>query len=225
MYSYKDVFTKLKKRLNKSATEDYSNIDYDIATEAMNKAINDWIRRQMHGGNQYKEGAEESRMRVDDLQPLLVPLKKLVLSDGGIFSESEKLPSDYRYFNRFSFFGKNEGCPNKINIMSTLKEEANVDILLNTEGTRPSLKYEQFFHTIIDNKIRLYHNKEYVPSEGFLTYYRNPKKYDAEKPDELCEFKDDVMELLIDEGAKIIAGDTEGVAAYQVIDKSVESNN
>lgn len=223
--TYSEGYIKLKYRLNKSATADYGNIDHDPATEAINKALNDWIRRQVHGSNVYKEGAEESRMRVDDLQPLLYPLRKMPLTDGGIFSETEKLPGNYRYFNRFSFFIKPKGCSNNILITSDLKEEANVDVLLTTDGTKPSLKFEQCFHTLIGNKIRLYHNKEFNPSEGLLTYYKAPIKYNSRKPDEVFELKDDVMELIIDEAAKIISGDMEYGSAYQKQDKSVENNN
>lgn len=223
--TYREAYIKLSFRCNKSATEDIGNIDNDEADEVINKALDEWLRRQVHGGNLYKEGSEESRMRVDDLQPLLVPMYKMSLKNGGIFSETSSLPKNYRYFNRFTVKHTPEGCSNSINLISDLKEEANVDVLLNVDGTKPSLKYEQFFHTLIGNKIRFYHNKEINPTEGYLTYYRAHKKYSARKTEEEFELKDDVMELIIDEAAKIKSGDFDNVLQHQRNSASVENNN
>jgi hypothetical protein len=220
MITYLDGFVKLAFRLNKSATNDYGNIDKDVATEVINKAINDLVRRSISGKNQTREGAEETRLRVDDLQVLL-KTRKLSLSKAEIFSDSAKLPKDYRYFNRFSFFITNK-CKDNILIPSDLREESNVDILLTNDETKPSLKFEQSFHTIINNSIRLYHNNEFNPIEGTLTYFKSPKLYEANSPDEVFEFKDDIVEVIIDEAAKILAGDTESSNQYQILQTAVE---
>jgi len=219
---YIDGFTKLKYRLNKSGTQDFENIDKDAASEVINKAFNDWFRRTYHGNNILKEGNEESRIRIDDLQPLLSS-RKLTMTDRGVYSESNNLPRDYRYFNRVYFLHKDD-C-GEIIIPSQLAEDSNVDVLLNTDGTKPSLDFEQVFHTISSNKIKVYHNKEFLPKEVTLSYYKNPKKYDSNKPYEYFELKDDVMELIIDEAAKIIAGDMDNNNQYQRNSTSVENNN
>jgi hypothetical protein len=69
---------KIKQRLNKLDSSDYDNIQCWQIREAINKAQLEWIRRQVHGVNLTKEGDEETRMRVDDLQPLLVQTKGTV---------------------------------------------------------------------------------------------------------------------------------------------------
>ena len=63
---------KIKQRLNKLDSSDYDNLQCWQIREAVNKAQLEWIRRQIHGVNLVKEGDEETRMRVDDLQPLLI---------------------------------------------------------------------------------------------------------------------------------------------------------
>ena len=162
-------------------------------------------------------------IRVDDLQ-IFLKSKKLSLESGSIFSDSTTLPSDYRYHNSFSFLDTSNSCGSPLLIPSNLREESNANFLLNTDGTRPSLQFEQCFHTLINNRLRLYHNGEFSATEGTLVYYRNPKIYDL-STDGSFELKDDVMELIIDEAAKIISGDTGNMSGFQRNSQSVESNN
>ena len=66
------LLIKLKQRLNKLDSNDYDNIECWQFIEAFNKAQIEWCRRNLHGGNMYKEGDELSKKRIDDLQPLLI---------------------------------------------------------------------------------------------------------------------------------------------------------
>ena len=82
---------KIKERLNKLDSLDYDNIECWQIVEAFNKSQLMWCRRQLHGGNIYKEGDEMSKRRVDDLQILLKELTLLgsVTTD---YFESNLLP-------------------------------------------------------------------------------------------------------------------------------------
>ena len=62
---------KFKQRLNKLASNDFDNIECWQIVEVFNKAQISWCRRQLHGTNQFGEGDEQSKKRVDDLQILL----------------------------------------------------------------------------------------------------------------------------------------------------------
>lgn len=201
----KQVSAKIDLRLNKAASGDYDNIWNYHKEEAFKKAINSWVRRQIHGKNQTQEGDEETVMRVDDLQVLLKN-DTLSFKEKGIYVESEKLPSDYTNFKRLTPYCSKGNCSNKI-IVSYLKEEANVDIL----SSLPSFKFEETLHTIIGNKIRVFHNKDFKIDKLVLTYYRKPKEYSFKKLNDVIEFKDDVCELLVDETCKIIASDIESL--------------
>ena len=66
---------KFKQRLNKIASNDYDNIECWQIIEAFNKAQISWCRRQLHGTNQYREGDEASKRRIDDLQILLTTVE------------------------------------------------------------------------------------------------------------------------------------------------------
>lgn len=215
-----DFSIKIDLRLNKGASHDFDNIWSEVKEEAANKAVLDFTRRQYRGKNQTQEGAEETTARVDDLQVLL---KKEILSvkDKGVYAETEKLPTDYLYFKRLTPIVSKNACSN-IEITSYLEEEANVDILIHPV---PSFEFEETFHTIIGNRIHVYHQDEFVVNKTILTYYRKPKKLDFTKPSQILEFKDDVCEMLVDEAVKIIASDIESINQKQLAQERVETNN
>ena len=62
------LLIKLKQRLNKLDSQDYDNIECWQFIEAFNKAQIEWCRRNLHGGNMYKEGDELSKRRMEHQQ-------------------------------------------------------------------------------------------------------------------------------------------------------------
>ena len=65
------ITIKIKQRLNKLDSQDYDNLECWQIVEGFNKAQVEWVRRQLHGNNIFKEGDEQSTRRKDDLQVLL----------------------------------------------------------------------------------------------------------------------------------------------------------
>jgi hypothetical protein len=68
--------------------------------------------------------------------------------------------------------------------------------------------------------VHLYTNNDFEISESELTYYRQPTKIQIlncsdpytgiiSTAEVECEFKDDIIELIIDEAVSILAGDVE----------------
>lgn len=213
------VSAKMDLRLNKGASGDYDNLwDYQ-KQEAFQKAINDWVRRQKRGKNQTHEGDEESESRVDDLQVLLKN-DALAVKKRNLYVETTSLPSDYLYYKRVTPVVSKGNCSN-VRIKSHLKEEANVDELINL----PSFEFEETFNTVIGNKIRVYHNDDFDVEKVELTYYRKPKAYDFKKLTQVVEFKDDVCEIIVDEACKILASDIESINQKTLAQERAEYNN
>ena len=213
---------KISLRLNKLASNDYQNIEIWKMEEAINKASQDWVRRQIKGINHLGEGDEETSTKVDDLAVLLTtdtfsPVAKDIYCEISI-------PDDYRYFKRLTPIVSKDNCSG-IFIKSVFVEEANVDELLLNEMSKPSFQFEETFHTEHGKNFNIYHNNDFNIDKIKLTYYRQPTIITLENPDYEWEFKDEVCELLIDEAIKIIAGDTENQFQYQVTDKRIETNN
>lgn len=215
----KQVSAKMDLRLNKGASGDFDNLWSYHKQEAFHKALNSWIRRQKHGKNLTQEGDEETDMRVDDLQALL-RIESLSIRDKDLFVETAKLPTDYLYYKRVTPYVTKGAC-SKVKIKSHLREEANVDTLINF----PSFDFEETFHTIIGNRIHLYHNKDFKVEKVDLTYYRKPKEYDFKKLNSVIEFKDDICEILVDEACKIIASDLESFNQKAVAEQRADTDN
>jgi len=86
------------------------------------------------------------------------------------------------------------------------------------------------------NKLNIYHDKEFSIKDLKLIYYRQPIKiqingvkdpYTGTTPlaDVVCEFSDDLVEVLCDEAAQVLAGDIESIMEFQRLQQSVEKNN
>lgn len=215
----------IKQRLQKQDTNTNSNFLDEEFEDALNKAKDDWIRRQHHGFNQFKEGDENTEQRVDDLQILLTN-KNISVNEKGLFVETEKIPSNYRYYKRLTPIVSKGNCK-KVTIKSFLVEESNVDDYLKDWTFRPSFDFEETFHTMLSNKFRVYHNNDFQVNEVTLTYYREPLKISCLKRDydKVWEWKDDVVRMIISEAVKILAGDIENVTAYEIANTNTENNN
>lgn len=228
------ILIKVRQRLNKLASNDYDNIQDWQVVEAFNKGQSDWCRRNLHGTNAKQEGDEQSTSRIDDLQTLL-QRTTLTLSDRGTYFESLDLPTDYLRWKRISIKAKSECCPSKPMVVY-LAEQANRDELLRDKNKQPSLEWGETFAMFENNRIQIYTNGLFNVISPELTYYRQPTKiqiagvkdpYTGAVPtvDVECIFKDDLVELLIDECAKIIAGDIESQLQMQRQAQTIENNN
>ena len=121
-------------------------------------------------------------------------------------------------------------------IVKFLVKEANLDELLRDDIKKPSFAWAESFCTLKNNKIRVFTNNEFEINDAILSYYRQPVRIQIagiQDPynqlvsaiDVECEFKDDIVEVLVDEAVKILAGDIESVNQRQIATNEVESNN
>lgn len=229
------IYLKIKQRLNKLASNDYDNIECWQVVEAFNKGMVEWCRRNLHGLNQKQEGDEQSKRRIDDLQKLMVSTT-ITMNNKQLYFESPELPDNYFEWKRVSAKSKNNCCEDPRRMVIYLAEEANVDELLRDKNKQPSFEWAETFVTLIDNKFRIYTDNKFDVVDTVLTYYRQPVRIQilncvdpytqvASTAEVECEFKDDLVELFIDEAVKILAGDIESMNQYIRAQQSVEGNN
>lgn len=224
---------KVKQRLNKLDSQDYDNIECWQVVEAFNKAQVEWVRRQLHGINIVKEGDEQSTRRIDDLQLLLGTINiPFVKADISSYSD---LPTNYLQWKRVDVKAK-KGCCDDRRMSVYLAEEGNLNQLLFDNAKKPSFEWAETFATLKNNKVNVYTNNEFDISSGALTYYRQPIRIEVlgcvdpytstqTTTDVICEFKDDIVELLIDEAASILAGDIESGNQFSRGTETAERNN
>lgn len=225
---------KVKQRINKLASNDYDNILPWQIVEAFNKGVVSWCRRNLMGTNMSKLGDEGSKRRIDDLQVLLTE-ETLQMVKKDLYYQSPVIPSDYFEWKKINANAKKDCCT-KRRMMIYLAEEGNADELLRDYNKKPSFEWSETFATILGNKIKVYTNNDFDLEETKLTYYKQPRRIQIlgtsdpytgliSTENVECEFKDDLVELFIDECVKILAGDLEDITANQIADNSVETNN
>jgi hypothetical protein len=227
------ITIKMKQRLNKLDSQDYDNITCWQVVESFNKAQVEWSRRQLHGINVVKEGDEQSTRRKDDLQKLLIR-EPLTATKKDIYYEGN-IPGDYLQWKRVDIYAKKDCCdPRRMTVY--LAEEGNLNQLLRDKAKQPNFEWAETFATLINDTVHLYTNGEFDISEAFLTYYRQPRKIQvtgcsdpytgATSSTEVeCEFKDDIIELIIDEAVSILAGDIESGNQFSRTQESAERSN
>lgn len=228
---------KVKERLNKLASFDYDNIECWQVSEAFNKAQLEWFRRQVHGHNQGKEGDESTKMNIDDIQ--------LMITDTGTswgstkyptYYLSDPLPNDYLYFKRLSVNCISECCPTPRPMITYLAQVGDIDNLLSDNFRQPSAEWGETLCTIQNNRIKIYTNGEFNLDTPVLYFFRKPASIAfagcmdpsygiITTTDVECEFKDDIVELIIDETCSILAGDIESMNQYQRNKQNATLNN
>jgi len=224
---------KVKQRINKLDSQDYDNIECWQVVESFNKAQVEWARRQLHGMNQFKEGDESSTRRKDDLQVLL-NTNPLALNNKQYYYNGE-LPSDYLQWKRVDTYAK-KGCCDKRRMLVYLAEEGNLNLLLRDKAKKPSFEWAETFATLIGNNVNIYTNEEFDLESAEIIYYRQPVKIQilgcvdpytglASAVEVPCEFKDDIIELIIDEAVSILAGDIESGNQFSRGSQQAERNN
>ena len=227
------ITIKIKQRLNKLDSQDYDNLECWQIVEGFNKAQVEWVRRQLHGINLVKEGDEQSTRRKDDLQALLSTFD-LTLTDKEIYYEAS-LPQEYLQWKRVDVFANKECC-DKRRMTVYLAEEGNLNQLLRDDAKRPSFEWAETFATLKGNKVNVYTNNTFNIQKADLVYYRQPVKIQiqgcvdpytnvASANEVLCEFKDDIIELIIDEAVSILAGDIESTNQFSRGTETAERNN
>ena len=227
------ITIKVKQRLNKLDSNDYDNIECWMIVEAFNKAQVEWARRQLHGMNLMKEGDEQSTRRIDDLQALLVT-DNLILTDK-VDHFSAAVPIDYLQWKRVDAFAKKDCCENR-RMVVYLVEEANLNLLLRDKSKQPSFEWSETFATLQGNKLNIFTNQDFEIDKSEFVYYRQPRKIQIKgcsnpytqvqsTTDVISEFKDDIVELIIDETVSVLAGDNESMSQFSRGTDTAERNN
>jgi hypothetical protein len=227
------ITIKMKQRINKLDSQDYDNITCWQVVESFNKAQVEWVRRQLHGVNLTKEGDEQSTRRKDDLQKLLIKeslsaVKKDIYYEGNI-------PGDYLQWKRVDIYAEKDCC-DKRRMTVYLAQEGDLNVLLRDKAKQPNFEWAETFATLIGNTTHIYTDGVFEIQNANLIYYRQPIKIQIQGcvdpytgvqsvQNVECEFKDDIVEVIIDEAVSILAGDMESGNQFSRGTETAERNN
>jgi hypothetical protein len=227
------IVIKMKQRLNKLDSQDYDNIECWQIVESFNKAQVEWARRQLHGINIVKEGDEQSTRRKDDLQ-ILLGKQALNITDKEYYYFGA-IPEDYLQWKRVDAYAK-KGCCEKRRMTVYFAEEGNLNLLLRDDSKKPSFDWAETFATLIGGDVNIYTDHNFDIESANLVYYRQPIKIQIQgcvdpytnvqsTVNIECEFKDDIIEVIIDEAVSILAGDIESMNQFSRGTQGAERNN
>jgi hypothetical protein len=185
--------------------------------------------------NTKQEGDEQSKRRIDDLQ-ILLSETPMTTNGHENYVETVDLPENYFEWKGIHASGNDECCEGQRPMIIYLAEVANVSTLLRDKHKQPNFTWGETFCTLQNNRVRIYTNTEFTLTDVRLSYYRQPRRIEitgvsdpytniVSTQDIECEFKDDIIELFIDEAAKILAGDIESINQQQTATGQVEGNN
>lgn len=229
-----EVHIKIKNNLNKLDSHDYDNFEAWQINSAFNIAQLSWVRRNLHGANYFREGDESSKIRIDDFQ-ILLKTYSLTLQKEDKHYVAYPIPSDYLLFKRLDVKAK-KGCCDNTSLIAYLSEQSNVNLLLNDELRKPSFEWRETFCTLMGNKIQIWTNDEFDISEATLLYYSTPTNIELINTYNISTqsvstatvnpmFKDDIVEIIINETCKILAGNIESINQINIQSSNVETNN
>jgi hypothetical protein len=185
--------------------------------------------------NLEKQGSEQTTRNIDDLQCLLTEIP-VDLAQRNLYVETGILPANYLQYKRINANAKKECCENPADITVTyLAEEQNIPVLLQDYLRKPSFEWGETFCTLVGDRIRIYTNNEFDIVNASLMYYRDPVKIQIQgctdpytlqvsTADVECEFQENIIEILIDNAVKILAGDIESMNQYSIADNSSSQN-
>lgn len=212
----KQAELRTKNALNKLDSKDYVNLPNWKIEEVTNTAVRRFCRRRI-------DAKESTTKLVDDLQVLLKSAR-LSGSNKDTYFLSHKLPTDYFGHSRVTPICRKDNCTG-VRIPSDLLENSNVDDYLGDYSSQPSFKFEQCFHVMAGNKVKVYHNGDFIVDEveldyfkapQYITYLNTPQVNGGVGKDMIWEFKDDICDLIIEETIAILSGDIENINRYNI---------
>lgn len=225
---------KIKERLNKLASLDYDNFECWQIVEAFNKAQLEWFRRQINGINQLQAGDGSTKINYDDTQKLITTtVLPGAISGNPPAWTSVLLPSDYLYYSSIYVMAKNDCCKDDRNIIVYIVDKADLYVTLRDENKKPSFEWGETVAVLADNRMIIYTGGEFTITTANLTYYRKPVPITFQNcvdvqgnitGNQICEFKDDIAEILVDNAVAILAADIESFNQYTRATNSVNTN-
>ena len=149
------------------------------------------------------------------------------------------IPEDITTYTTETVFApgmdKEKCCEEKRSMTTYLSEVGNVDIILRDSLKNPDFEWCETFCTLRDHEIRIW-RKDFWITDPYLIYYRKPINIQIEGcidpytgiesvANVICEFKDDIVENMLDDTISIIAGDISDANNLMRGQQQSEKNN
>ncbi len=185
MISTESLLYDLDFRLNKVATNKGSYIPLEDKIIALNEAQIKLIKDKIGPDRNYGLGLDGFKKKYEDLENLIQPhipfpvtkdktgkLNKYLL-------DLREVSPKYMFYIDSYFLCDKGNCKNRVVTTNRIKH-ADIHKVLANSNTNPSFEYQESPVTTTNDYLEFYTDGVFVPTKGYLSYIRYPKKIDAE---------------------------------------------
>jgi hypothetical protein len=167
-----------KRKLNKIDTATYANFEVPFIDEYLNEAMELFIKKRINPNNIYKAGFEVTQKRIEDLRELVVKapidVNSLTLTSEGNNTYSAQLYDDYLYFIRGNVSSTKDGCTRILSCI--VQQHDDLNNVLDSQFYSPSFEWGELPIVFGADKIYVYTDGTFTPSQLTIDYIRRPKR-------------------------------------------------
>jgi hypothetical protein len=236
MIDVKELLYELELNINKVASQDNMDVPLEDKILFIRRAELEWIKTKINPNNIYRAGFEELRKRIDDLQALKVPDKKIQLkrsSSVRYISYTADLSTipDYMFYVDSYTLAKTKTCEDTIGV--DLIREGELSTKYFSSHHEPSFLWRSTISTISDNKMYVYSGGKFEPTFLYVTYLRYPLKTDREgyihfdgtpSVDQNSELPEYAKQDIVDLATKYVAHSLENQLQAQLVENRLIKN-
>ena len=181
-----DLLLDIDNKLNDNSNLVNQFIPNEVKITFLNNAQDKLILKKLGLNNNYKLGLDAFAKRYEDLQVLVVPYTKFIVSktlddvfnsyqsDTNTLTEKLFIPIDSYVL------ATKDGCENRILQVTEIVKHGDLQLKLNSPHFTPSFEYQETLATMTNDLFYTYPDKEnsFTITSLYLTYLRYPAKID-----------------------------------------------
>lgn len=202
---------------DKVSSKSVVNLPLPAKVAYLNRGQSSLILSKYGGNNLYRAGFEESRLRIDDLQALVVPeevLKVERVKDGLYSADLKQTKQPFLILIRSYIHGRKANCsPVKVILKETQLDD--LEVALRDPFRKPDFQWREALMTTSDNKL-FFHTGDFIADDAVIDYLRHPRKIDvsgyvhfdgSDSKDVSCELPEHVHIQVVNEAVLNLKAD------------------
>jgi len=242
MISVDSLLYKIDQRLNKLSANSHQRIQTEDKILALNEAQIKLIKQKLDGisivsrlgGDSFKKRYEDLQILVEDYKehPLTLKESDPILNQWS--ASLEDLDPTYMFYVDSYFLASKGKCKDRIIWTNVeLARHGDTQFLLNNDHYKPSFEYKETFSSVSTNKISIFTDGIFIPSQLYLMYIRYPKVINkagyvmldgSDSVNSNCELASYLEDEILDLAVQNLAMYTENASAAQSAQHRIQTN-
>lgn len=172
-------------RLNKVATSKHQSIAKEDKIVALNDALIRLVKDKIGPDRTFGLGLDGFKKKYEDLENLIQPHTPFAVTKDKVgklnkyLLDLKAVTPKYMFYVDVYFLCDKGNCKNRVVTVQDRVKHADIHRYLANTNTSPSFEYQESLITTTDNFIEFYTDGTFIPTKGYLSYLRYPKKIDV----------------------------------------------